>query len=80
MSRIRSSRNVISSEGRCLGPRCVMYCRETRLYVKADCAGETPSRMWAWSGTPAQSMRARDAFGIGEEFVLYRDGREKIDE
>ena len=74
--RSKSNKNVISKDGRFLGLRHVLYCPKTRTYVRGDCMGETPSRVWAWSGTPAQARRAADAFGIEDRFVLYLDGEE----
>ncbi len=72
----RYNKNVISKDGRFLGPRHVLYCPQTRTYLRADCRGETTSRVWAWSGTPAQARRAADVFDIDDRFVLYPDGEE----
>lgn len=68
---------VRDKEGRHLGRRHVMYCPRTKMYVRNDCLGSTPNRVWAWSGTRAQSEMARKMFGISSEYILYLDGEEK---
>lgn len=72
-----ASTHVLSREGRYLGVRHVMYCPDTKMYVSGSCTSTTPDRIWAWSGTMAQANRARDVFGIGDEYLLFRDGEEK---
>lgn len=75
-SRAKNS-HVISKGGRVAGRRHVMYCPGTKLYVSGSCTSTTNDRMWAWSGTEAQSEMARQVFGIGDEYLLYLDGEEK---
>ena len=77
MNDTRTSKWVKSKEGRYLGRRCVMYCPRTKMYVMNNCVDTTPNRVWAWSGTRAQSEMAREMFGISSEYVLYLDGEEK---
>lgn len=72
----RGKPQVWSSLGKNMGPRCVMYCRETRTYIGMDCSTTTKDRFWAWSGTREQARNARSVFGIGEEFQVFTDGQE----
>lgn len=74
----RSNRTILSTENRFIGYRHVMYNPETREYVDMTCRGSTTDRMWAWSGTPAQSRAARRVFGIKQEYHLFEDGEEKF--
>lgn len=74
----RSNRAILSPQNRFLGYRHVMYNPVTREYVDMTCRGSTPDRMWAWSGTSAQSRAAREVFGIGQEYCLFEDGEEKF--
>lgn len=78
MSRQNSRGNpyVLSSLGKNIGPRYVMYDRETRTYIGMDCSKRTRDRFWAWSGTRQQAENAVAVFGIGAEFRVYRDGSE----
>lgn len=75
--RQKTNKAVVSRDNRYLGVRHVMYCPETRMYLHMSCSGETPDRMWAWSGTPRQSMAAREKFGVDDKYLLFEDGEEK---
>lgn len=77
MNGTRTSKLVKSKDGRYLGKRCVMYCSLTKMYVMNNCVDTTPNRVWAWSGTRAQSEMAREMFGISSKYILYLDGEEK---
>lgn len=68
---------TVIRDGANIGLRCVMYCRETKTYVGMQCSSRTKDRFWAWSGTREQASNARRVFGIGPEFRVYPDGKEK---
>lgn len=68
---------VIGRDGRNIGPRCVIYCRERRVYLHQSGQGTTPSRFWAWSGTRAQAANCIREFGVPGEFRVYLDGKER---
>lgn len=75
--KVRSSKSVLSREGKHLGYRHVLYCPSTKLYIDMTGLRTTESRFYAWSGTPAQARKARLVFGIGEEYILFADGDER---
>lgn len=57
--------------------RLVAYWRERGVYLKHDCLGYTPSRVYAWSGSSIRVARNMIAtFPAAESCQIYLDGDE----
>lgn len=55
----------------------VAYNRDTKMYLRYDCTGETPDRNYAWVGTAQQARNMVEVFPLAANFVIYRDGEER---